>query len=53
MCFSIRKPTAILNESIDQNQRQLEGYLKELEELASRIGNSFQPGAAPFNAHNF
>jgi hypothetical protein len=27
----------LLNESIDQNQRQLEGYLKELEELASRI----------------
>lgn len=29
--------SALLNESIDQNQRQLEGYLNKLEELANRI----------------
>lgn len=29
--------STFLNESIDQNQHQLEGYLNELEELASRI----------------
>ena len=32
---------AMLNEFIDQNQRQLEGYLNELEELASRISELF------------